>query len=449
MTEPPAAHDASVLASGAGADMARAFAGHWRTSLLALTLVTVAVAVAWQDHIGRGSRVLWCSLACLNYLAQGLVFNTMERAGVTEDSVSRWMPWILASVACSSATWGTLPWLLSAPGPQTMLQACAFNVLLAFCVAATPGTRAMMTCAVAVMGATTSLAPMVRLHLLAESVAVAALFGVIWLYGARLEEAILATFRQRRIADELTRSLREQQSELVRSERLRAVLSERERLMRDMHDGIGATLTASLISVESGATSPQAVAQMLRECLDELRLVIDSLESDELGIGELLANLRFRLRARLSGNDVNLVWRIAEPVPGARLTPMAALQVLRIVQEMITNALKHAQARTVIVEVRDEHGALRVRVEDDGIGFDPTAPAPGRGLRFLRQRAGALGATLAIDSMPGRGTTVLLNLPAVAPEPTVPSQPSSLSSSATLDSTSLTLGFTSSSFLGR
>jgi signal transduction histidine kinase len=194
-------------------------------------------------------------------------------------------------------------------------------------------------------------------------------------------------------------------------EREQALLLERQRLMRDMHDGLGSTLMSSLVLVEQGRLDAPAVALLLRECVDDLRLVIDSLEPIGHDLVTLLASLRHRLGRRLEAAGLAMQWEVEDLPPLEWLHPPDALQVLRIVQEVLTNVLKHASAQTVRIATRRQGDGVQVLIEDDGHGFDPEAAGGGRGLRHLTQRAARLGGRLVLDSAPGRGTRIQLDLP--------------------------------------
>ncbi|HEV8692025.1 MAG TPA: ATP-binding protein, partial [Ideonella sp.] len=194
-------------------------------------------------------------------------------------------------------------------------------------------------------------------------------------------------------------------------EREQALLIERQRLMRDMHDGLGSTLMSSLVLAEQGKLQQDALAALLRECVDDLRLVIDSLEPIEHDLVTLLASLRHRLGRRLEAAGLAMRWEVDDLPPLPWLNPPDALQVLRIVQEVLTNVLKHAAAHTVRISTSLRGGHVQVLIEDDGLGFEAASPNGGRGLRHLVQRAARLGGRLVIDSAPGRGTQVTLDLP--------------------------------------
>lgn len=214
----------------------------------------------------------------------------------------------------------------------------------------------------------------------------------------------------RRLNVELADRVRAAYDELAAAERQRVLAEERARLMRDMHDGLGGSLMSSLAMVEAGRMPPGQVAATLRECIEDLQLTIDSLEPAGDDLLALLGALRYRLGKRLEAAGLTIDWAV-QPLPALPwLDPAAALHVLRIVQEVLTNIVKHAQARRVRVETAHEGGSVIVRIADDGRGFDPAQARGGRGLGNLRRRAAELGGTVEFVSGPA-GTVATLRLP--------------------------------------
>ena len=197
--------------------------------------------------------------------------------------------------------------------------------------------------------------------------------------------------------------------------RQQALADERRRVMSDMHDGIGGQLISTLSLVELGDTSKEQVAGALRECIDDLRLAIDSLEPNEEDLLPVLGNLRYRLEPRLKAQGIALDWKVQEIPKLACLTPQNVLHILRILQEAFTNVLKHAHADRMTVEAGVEPDARRVyiRVTDNGRGLTSSNdPRPqGRGLVNMLSRAKALGGELLVRPSEGRGTTLELLLP--------------------------------------
>ena len=99
-------------------------------------------------------------------------------------------------------------------------------------------------------------------------------------------------------------------SRLAEAEKAQALAEERQRLMRDMHDGVGGQLITALAALEGGKSAPADVAQIVRECIDDLRLVIDSMEPIDEDLLELLGSLRYRIEPRLNAAGLRLVWQI-------------------------------------------------------------------------------------------------------------------------------------------
>ena len=389
---------------------------HWRGSLAAITLVTITAALAVQDLTGSHVAVIWCALACCNYAGQGWVSWQLERATSLVAVLPRWMPWLRLSVGLSGVIWGLVPWLLTDPTGHAQFLAGLFDLFLVFAVVNAAATRSMAVAGLLPVMLLASSALLVHPApgLRGAGAGFAVVCGLVLVYGLRVQGAIHESMRQSLLARELATALRQQQKKLVAVEHERTLLLERQRLTRDMHDGLGSTLTSSLAAVERGLIAPAEVAELLRDCVDDLRSVIDSLESDEQDLVTLLAMLRFRLGRRLDAAGIALDWHMGELPTLEWLGPSEALQVMRVVQEALANAVKHARATRMRVEASHVDDTVRVCIADDGCGFDTASPAAGRGLRLLRQRAHGLGGTIEIRSQPdapGSGTRISLHLP--------------------------------------
>lgn len=196
--------------------------------------------------------------------------------------------------------------------------------------------------------------------------------------------------------------------ELLASRVEQSRLAEREQLLADMHDGLGSQLATAKLKAESGELNQMQVAQLLRECMADLHLLVDSLRDQGDGLAAALADHRYRTERRLAGVDIELLWKV-DLRDAPSLPPKVTIQVLRIIQEAINNTLRHAEARkiTISASYTHERGFL-IRVEDDGRGI-PTNPTPHQGLRNMQRRARDLGATLTVKpGEGGRGTVVEL-----------------------------------------
>ncbi|MBI1906991.1 MAG: hypothetical protein HYS20_12290 [Rhodocyclales bacterium] len=185
---------------------------------------------------------------------------------------------------------------------------------------------------------------------------------------------------------------------LRRLESAQAAAAERGRIVQDMHDGLGSQLLSALAMVERGAAGEREISQVLRECIDDMRLAIDALAPGDDDLLSALGALRFRMEPRLAAAGITLDWRIATASDAIQIEPREGLALLRTLQEAIANVLKHAGASRLCVTVREEGGALEIAVADNGRGFDPGAAGRGRGLAHMRQRAAAMGAVLDIRS---------------------------------------------------
>ena len=214
----------------------------------------------------------------------------------------------------------------------------------------------------------------------------------------------------------LNLSLQQSQARLLALERAQATRTERERMQRDLHDGLGAQLVSALAVAEREPHDSAAVQRSLRGALGELRGAVDSLDGEALPLSEVLGTLRSRIEPLLSGTGTELRWRVANLEAPLSLAPQQGVHLLRIVQEAIANTVKHASARTVEVACGEaERGGRRaayVEVRDDGCGIEPGAV--GRGLSNMRSRADQLGGEIELESS-GAGTRVVLWL---APGPT-------------------------------
>jgi signal transduction histidine kinase len=198
----------------------------------------------------------------------------------------------------------------------------------------------------------------------------------------------------------------------ITRERHAVVAEERERLLHDLHDGMGGQLITALRMVRRDEVPREQVARVIEDSLDDMRLIIDSLDLEERDLLPLLANLRFRLEPRLNAIGLALRWEV-EPLPDLDyLTPETGLAIVRIVQEAVNNAVRHAAARTITVRARPDGAVVELCVADDGKGFEPRPGAArvGRGLNAMRSRAAKLGGELAVQSSP-KGTKVVLTLP--------------------------------------
>ncbi|MEO8208070.1 MAG: GAF domain-containing sensor histidine kinase [Chloroflexota bacterium] len=210
-----------------------------------------------------------------------------------------------------------------------------------------------------------------------------------------------------------------------------AVLDERLRIGRDLHDGIIQGIYAVVLSLEDVpdlmVNAPAVAAERVDHAIDrlassigEIRSFITDLgtESGEAALGSRLAGLADELLLT-SGGRVSVEHDLDDLVGvDALLSAEVSSQLLQITREALSNAIRHSGASTARVSLHARQGEVLLKIEDDGKGFDPSeAPRAGHlGLANLRDRATAVGGTLEIDSRPGAGTRIIVRLPLPLPE---------------------------------
>ena len=219
-------------------------------------------------------------------------------------------------------------------------------------------------------------------------------------------------FELERRAEERERELTLSYEALRDLDQQRTTAEERQRLMRDMHDGIGSHLMSTLALSRMATLSQHDMQEVLADCIDELKITIDSLEPVESDLLVVLGNLRYRLEPRLNAAGIELEWAVNDLPPLAYLDPENTRSILRIVQEAFTNTLKHAQARRITLSTGVDYNNARVwvRLTDDGRGLSPGQPS-GRGVENMKSRAEKLNGLVEMVPLKGGGTCVNLYLP--------------------------------------
>jgi PAS domain S-box-containing protein len=222
--------------------------------------------------------------------------------------------------------------------------------------------------------------------------------------GGEVVCAMVRDVTERKRAEEALREVRE---------------AERRRLARDLHDGVLQDLSYTAASmgimmIEAEGTSLksqlQETAESVRRAIQGLRHAVYDLRLEDEGdrpLPILLEHLVHRNSAMARGQA--LVLRVEEGFPSDPLGK-AGVEVLRIVQEALTNARRHSGASNIHVNLRAEENDLVVEVTDDGRGFAPEA-SPGVGSRSMRERAVGIGGEVEIESATGQGTRVRLRVP--------------------------------------
>ncbi len=236
----------------------------------------------------------------------------------------------------------------------------------------------------------------------------------------RTAQAVADSVADRRAADEARDRLRENRelTQMIQTH----IEEERRLIARELHDELGQSITAirsfGLIIQQQARPGDERVAEAARlvvetagqmyEAVHEMIPRLRPFALDSFGLGDAVADLVAAWRTRHTG--VAIVLQVADPLP--QLGAAQSICAYRILQEALTNALRHAAARQITVSVRAEAEDLAVSVMDDGIGLDPGWEHSGHyGVRGMRERAVAAGGNLQLTSGPNQGTRVVARLP--------------------------------------
>ena len=191
---------------------------------------------------------------------------------------------------------------------------------------------------------------------------------------------------------------------------------ERRNIARELHDQVGQSLTViKLMLGAAGRTAADDLKPRLKDVSDQVvevmrqvRAISQSLRPtvlDDLGLEQGLKSLFAQLKERV-GLQVDF-----QPQPLPALDPGVATAAYRIVQEALTNVLRHSGVKEARVQIRMEDGSLKLRIEDRGQGFDAQETHVSTGFSAMRERASLLSGTCVLDSAPGRGTVVTVDIP--------------------------------------
>ena len=191
---------------------------------------------------------------------------------------------------------------------------------------------------------------------------------------------------------------------------------ERQRLMQDLHDGLGSQLVGALRVAQQPTASRDEITRQLRGAVDQLKITVDAMHETDGDITSVMAATRYRLAPRLQAAGIDLQWDVAQlpivPSWGVR----QSYQLQMILFEAFTNMVVHSEARSASLRARvvegDGDSVIEITISDNGRGFDLADPqsATGRGLSNMQSRAQTLGVNLKMSSMPGN-TCICLRIP--------------------------------------
>ena len=186
-------------------------------------------------------------------------------------------------------------------------------------------------------------------------------------------------------------------------------LRERERLLQELHDGFGSQLVAARVHAQREGLSQNQTVKIFNDCIADLHLIVDVMKADAISLHDALVDLRFRLDRRLQSSNLKL--QVDFDVKSAPFIEQdAIIQILRIIQEAISNAIQHSCATEIILKVVYSRNELAVEIRDNGKGFVQPASISGNGSRNMKRRAHDIGAELSFRTDHGAIVDMRLRL---------------------------------------
>ncbi len=386
---------------------------NWRLSVSGTVGIAWILGAMYHYLEPEGRTLEWAALETLMFGLIGAMCLAYERWRPAPGTRAqrRWLgAWTVATASAGMIT-GLLPWFLPAGRIELQLSAVAIVAILMISFVVTRGHRPLILAAVIAQTATLCLA--LGLHIrMPLAIGVCLMFAAFVLaFGLMLNGSMRAAIGQRLYAAHLHSELQRSQARRLLSERREAALRERTRMLSELHDGFGSQLLTAQRQLEAGALNAESAAGVLRECVVDLRLLIDAHEPAARNFATLLGMLRYRLQRRIESAGIRLRWEVQEHPEIGELTGDQALDLLRILQEAIANVLQHAGAREIRLVTWSAPHETGIRIEDDGGGFDPDAPPGGHGIAGMQRRATRLKARLEIAPRKGGGSVLSVRLP--------------------------------------
>lgn len=228
-------------------------------------------------------------------------------------------------------------------------------------------------------------------------------------YARALRQAERATaILEQEVAAKIT-EIEANHARVAEARRERDLAEERQRILTDMHEGLGANLVSLIGKIDTGKTNMPEIERRVQGALQEMRVAINALQTQRADLTTALGGLRERLDGMLAGSGVRLEWDVDELPPAREFNPAEVFSLQRIVLEAVANTLEHANAnRLRFVARTGPDGDIEIRIEDNGHGFDQANVRTGPGMINMRERAERLGARFTVDSSPQGGAVVRL-----------------------------------------
>ncbi|MGE4277808.1 MAG: ammonium transporter [Lawsonibacter sp.] len=222
------------------------------------------------------------------------------------------------------------------------------------------------------------------------------------------------------VKQDLDQKIQQQNEALKRQAHMLAMTQEKERekIARDLHDGVGQSLVALKINLGLIQNSTQDKAlksradttmNLVQSTIEEIRDVIYNLKPVQLNEGGLANSIRNLCKKLNDLSGITIRCEIQAELP--QWDETEEVNIYRIVQECLTNIIKHSGATEASIRLLRQDGRLSVSIIDNGIGFDRKVARSGFGLTTMKERADMLNASLVVESEPGKGTRIILEVP--------------------------------------
>ena len=242
-------------------------------------------------------------------------------------------------------------------------------------------------------------------------------FAALWLTRNTFSDLVTHRSNLARLRDQVSEQaveLDEKSQIIAQQMQDRAILEERQRFTRDIHDGIGGQLVSLLLRARRGKVGMEDIVAEIQTGINDLRLIVDSMDHVGDDFASALISLRARISRQLEAAQIEYDWSQSPNLTYQFNSSRDVLNLYRFVQEVVTNIVRHADAKQARISIHqtDSNAPLRLAIEDDGKGIaDLKNDKAGKGLQSLKQRAQLIGAELNFNSgIDGKGLGVELLL---------------------------------------
>jgi signal transduction histidine kinase len=250
------------------------------------------------------------------------------------------------------------------------------------------------------------------------------MLSMAWVLADRLKSQMkLQAQMQKSLEDELSEKTKNLNNEYALREKLtvqHAQDAERTRILRDLHDGLGMHLNVLLSMVEQNKDNPEQIKSEVHTTLEQFRLLLDGSENFDGSLLELLGHIRYRVENMLQRFGVSLNWQITLPDFDTPVQAKSAIDLQRLIFELCSNVVKHAQATQLkfhanLTTQADASGQmvqkLGILIEDNGKGFERLTQSRGLGLKSIQSRLDELEAEHVLQAPQGQGTRYNISIP--------------------------------------